>query len=343
MNISVIVPVYNNASVLRERMRYLLKQDYDDFELILVDDGSTDGSADICDELKKESDKIKVFHKQNGGASSARNLGISNAQGKYIMFCDADDDMEADTLGNVAECIKKTNADLVIGGFRNILVDKDRCTIQREESLSRNYREININEDCIDPLWKENNMISACGKIFVRNTIVNNNISFNESLVLLEDYCFVLDYLSCCNKVVTLDKNTYNYWHLKGHNAVMGRSRADFVDDVVYADCKHKLFLESHNTADTEALWYHVCFNYYAAYQRLWAVKTVGIKERINKYKRIKQVMSMPQYKKVFEQNKHYFSPFMYYSLKRGSIIGVLLCNLPQKSKTHNEGDDNRK
>lgn len=99
--ISVIVPVYNAEKHLRRCVDSILAQRYTDFELLLIDDGSTDGSGRICDDYAKTTgDKIQVFHKPNGGVSSARNLGLENSHGEWVTFCDADDFVYADWLEN---------------------------------------------------------------------------------------------------------------------------------------------------------------------------------------------------------------------------------------------------
>src|SRR5690606_27273688 len=89
--VSVIIPVYNAEKYLRECIDSVLAQTFDDFELLLINDGSTDGSGKICDEYAQKDARVKVFHKENGGVSSARNLGLDNAKGEWITFIDSDD------------------------------------------------------------------------------------------------------------------------------------------------------------------------------------------------------------------------------------------------------------
>ena len=106
--ISVIVPVYNMKIYLKRCMKTLIMQTQDNYEIILVDDGSTDGSSEICDEYAKENpDLIRVIHKENGGLSSARNAGIEEATGRYIIFPDPDDWVEPDYLKAFVELKKK--------------------------------------------------------------------------------------------------------------------------------------------------------------------------------------------------------------------------------------------
>ena len=99
--VSVIVPVYNSTAYLKRCVDAILAQTYKDLEVVLVDDGSTDDSLDICREYAKNDSRVKVFHKENGGSSSARNVGIKEATGEYICFCDSDDYYEPDIVENL--------------------------------------------------------------------------------------------------------------------------------------------------------------------------------------------------------------------------------------------------
>ena len=90
-SISVIVPIYNSDKYLQRCIDSILSQDFEDFELLLIDDGSTDNSGDICDKYAEKDMRVRVFHKKNGGVSSARNLGIENAKGEWVVFIDSDD------------------------------------------------------------------------------------------------------------------------------------------------------------------------------------------------------------------------------------------------------------
>lgn len=115
--ISLIVPVYNCAPYLEQGVRSMLNQTFSDFELILVDDGSTDGSEKLCDRLAKEDSRIRVAHKENGGAGSARNAGMELASGEYLYFPDADDQMEPQMLELMLKTAKACRADVVVCGF----------------------------------------------------------------------------------------------------------------------------------------------------------------------------------------------------------------------------------
>ena len=117
MKISIVIPIYNKAAYIRPCMESLLEQDFDDFEIVAVDDGSTDGSGDLCDELAQETPRIHVIHTPNGGVTAARRVGVEQAQGRYIVFVDSDDVLMPHALKTLYDTIEQTQADEVVGTF----------------------------------------------------------------------------------------------------------------------------------------------------------------------------------------------------------------------------------
>lgn len=115
--ISIIVPIYNMEKLMRRCIDSILVQTFTDFECLLIDDGSTDGSLDICDEYEKKDSRIRVYHKPNGGLSDARNYGIERAQGKYIIFADPDDWVDAKGLDQLYNTAEHEEADMTICDF----------------------------------------------------------------------------------------------------------------------------------------------------------------------------------------------------------------------------------
>lgn len=113
--LSIIIPVYNVEAYLKECVDSVLSQKYTDYEILLIDDGSKDSSGIICDQIQHIDNRIKVFHKENGGLSSARNLGLDKANGKYIMFIDSDDMLEKNSLHILMNRIKSFDYDIVLG------------------------------------------------------------------------------------------------------------------------------------------------------------------------------------------------------------------------------------
>ena len=137
--ISVIIPVYNVETYLKECAASIIGQTYKNFEAILVDDGSTDSSGEICDSLEKQDERFKVIHQKNKGLSGARNTGLASAKGDYICFVDSDDRVSPDYLLRMMEAIKAENADLAICDVESTklcepsLDIRDRCTLEASE------------------------------------------------------------------------------------------------------------------------------------------------------------------------------------------------------------------
>lgn len=187
MKISVIVPVYNAEKYLRRCVDSILAQTFTDFELILVDDGSKDASASLCDEYAATSEgRIRSFHKPNGGASSARNLGLQQAQGEYIVFVDADDWVD-DTY--LEEILPASPSEWNI------------CAITFEGSQSfpsgnplRRYVH-DIAHFLKDNLTNQAFSGPVC-KAYRRETLLKENIRFREDFMSNEDLMFALDYLA---------------------------------------------------------------------------------------------------------------------------------------------------
>ena len=118
MEISIVIPVYNKAEYINGCMDCLLQQDFDDFEVICVCDGSTDNSGEICDQWAAKEQRIRVIHKANGGVTAARKRGVEESQGKYVMFVDADDKLLPDALSTMHQAIEQSQADEVIATFK---------------------------------------------------------------------------------------------------------------------------------------------------------------------------------------------------------------------------------
>ena len=120
--LSFIVPVYNVAPYLRKCVDSLIAQDYDDYEIILVDDGSTDECPQICDELAAAYENIRVIHQENAGLSAARNAGLKVAKGEYICFVDSDDYWEENVLGGLMEQVEREKLDVLRFDYQNVRV-----------------------------------------------------------------------------------------------------------------------------------------------------------------------------------------------------------------------------
>lgn len=174
--ISIITPVYNTEKYLPECIQSVFNQTYTNWELLLIDDGSPDGSGAICDEYAARDNRVKVFHKENGGVSSARNVGLDNARGEWITFLDSDDMFEPQYLEKCLFYAKKYNIDIIKFYFSGTYFSN--LTIDRQEEFSllsiNDYLKINLNLGSIG-LYKKN-IVSV--------------LRFNEKMKYAEDQLF---------------------------------------------------------------------------------------------------------------------------------------------------------
>ena len=196
--LSVIVPVYNAETTLRQCVDSILVQEYKDFELLLIDDGSQDGSPAICDEYAKQDVRVTVYHKENGGVSSARNVGLDKAKGEWITFIDADDYI---TNGYFEE-VTQHQEDVLFKGYYD---DKDDSLINRIS-----YQQLNRSLSLKDFLASYlSNCIIRCpwGKFFKRSLI--GKLRFLSDMSIGEDAYFSFCYLAKCNDFAVLPNGEY--------------------------------------------------------------------------------------------------------------------------------------
>jgi len=193
--ISVIVPVYNAEQTLRRCVDSILSQEFQNFELLLIDDGSIDESPAICDEYAKKDSRVQVFHKENGGVSSARNLGLDSAKGKWVTFVDSDDYLKELYFTGVEERYE----DILFSGYKtyyqgNVIRD---IAVKNKHSFNLLISE-NINNTIIR---------GPVAKFFKKSCIDEQR--FNPKCFIGEDVCFVFGYLAKCKTYHVLDKSEY--------------------------------------------------------------------------------------------------------------------------------------
>lgn len=213
--ISVIMPVYQAGPFLRDSVRSVLGQTFPDFELILVDDGSTDGSAGLCDTLAGEDSRVRVLHKKNGGVSAARNDGMDLAGGEYIYFCDADDTIAPDALEKLHGALAGAGADTSGCGVRLVWPD-GRQEDQPGALPPGVYGARDLRERIVKPLLGErldqgqgvlNGFVVRF--LFSRSVIERCGLRFEGPY--LEDEVFLMEYFLHAEKLATMDDPLYLY------------------------------------------------------------------------------------------------------------------------------------
>lgn len=206
--VSVIIPVYNCDNYLSIILENLIKQSLKDLEIIIIDDGSTDNTSIICNKYEKEYDFISCIHKQNSGVSSARNDGIKKATGKYIYFCDADDNVSSNLLSVLVNEMEKKDADLVSCNYENFFHEKDL-----RFKITNNVIYFTNNKYVESIIGDKNNKIGGYlwNKLFKREIINKYNIYFDEKINLIEDSIFVLEYCKHSELIIHNESVLYGY------------------------------------------------------------------------------------------------------------------------------------
>ena len=209
--ISIIVPIYNVENYLRQCLDSIVAQTYQNFECLLINDGSTDNSADICREYVEKDYRFRYFEKENGGVSSARNLGIECSGGAYVTFIDSDDWVDSDYLEVLYTTLLKEGADITVSTYKQFNI-KDNCFYFH--AFQRGYdKKTFTGPELIDNLQLlssfDHSYGSVCGKL-VKSVRVET-IRFNEETTLGEDMEFWYKLFLISDKIVYINKDTYIY------------------------------------------------------------------------------------------------------------------------------------
>ena len=233
MNYSFIIPVYNCKAYLRTCVQSIWAAGLTDYEILLVDDGSTDGSGAVCDALAEEFPHIRVIHKENGGVSSARNRGIREAEGERVLFIDADDTIDPAALGAVLADSRCAAADMTIFGLTFDYYYDGRC--YRRDPLFFEYDGV-MDKKCWSPEFQElfirNSLSPVWNKVFRREILQAHGLELDTGMFLYEDFEFVLRYMAYCDTIFNVPQAIYHYRQSEDEgNAQRRLARIDCLSD----------------------------------------------------------------------------------------------------------------
>ncbi len=211
LKFSIIIPFYNAEKYISKTLKSIQDQTYTVFEAILVDDGSADSSPDICEDITKADNRFTLIRKKNAGVSAARNVGIRQAQGDYVLFIDSDDWLERNTLAICNKKLKCTNADELIFGM-SFDIEKNGVI---ERSLIKTHSKAEL-ESCdfaaaFRSLYICNYLTSSCNRVISLALLRTNNLFFDKRISNYEDYEFSLRVLGCCESVEIIPDVLYHY------------------------------------------------------------------------------------------------------------------------------------
>ena len=329
--VSIILPVYNATRSLRKSVDSVHAQVFQDWELVLVDDGSTDGSSELCDKLATEDTRVRVIHKPNGGVSSARNAGIDAATGKYITFCDSDDYLEPDYLETLVQTAK-SNPDC-----GHIWCCFQTVTGYQKENAAPNY----ISEESVlyytlkdymtlHEMWLDT---GPWNKLYAAKIIKESGLYFPIDLSLGEDWLFNLAYIdaSANNKIAVVTKPLYIY--VRGNNdSLDSKYRQDLLD--IYrrlnAECLAHLERWGVPQAQIEKLYDSRFYMYEKVLRNTMRAPNMSRRE---KRKWNSTFMRSKEFQEALNTRKCFVHPLYLSAYRSGSFINVLLVDFLCKAK----------
>ena len=224
--VSVIIPVYNIGEILKKSVNTLLLGEYQRIEILIVDDGSDKQTAKMCDDISVKDERIKVIHQQNMGVSGARNTGIDCAKGDYILFVDADDQVEKQLISTLLDDCKKNDADISISGYRE-WYEADKY---EEVNCSKEFS-VKTEKEILKEFFLSNKIgWNVWAKLYKKDVI--GNIRFIEGKKTAEDMFFVYEVLKNAKKIVVHEEPLYNY--VKQENSAMADANCEKFFDTFY-------------------------------------------------------------------------------------------------------------
>ncbi len=263
--ISVIVPMYNTEDYIERCIRSIMKQAYKNIEILIVDDGSTDRSLEICQELQREDSRIRIIQQENSGVSKARNVGIENSEGEYIGFVDRDDYLANDMYEKLLDCMNKSNSDLA--SARAFIVGRNGVP---EDSQYINMVEEYVDDKSILKAYVDGFLtIAVWDKLFTRKVI--GDVRF-DSTVFCEDAKFVLDVCSNSKKVICTSERLYYHLRRCGNSLTNTSFNEFYMTLYEYAQNKKDEIIKNDSNCEPEAqkLYFNTIYHLIKIYKRDW-------------------------------------------------------------------------
>lgn len=325
--VSIIVPVYNAQEYLATCVDSLRKQLYPQIEIILVDDGSTDNSGLMCDAYEEEDARIHVYHKSNSGVSAARNFGIERATGEYILFVDADDSIDPDTVMENVEQAEINDAELVIFSFRYYMMDDhnlisnllDHGFVGESDEFFQDYFIPIIDHELLNPPWN---------KLIRRSLLEENCIRFNREFSICEDMAFSTEVLKASHKIVLNNHMYYNYC-LKSQGSLVFRFHDNYFEALSYFYQQAQDYCEQfdHNENQKQKL-----YSLFASLGMMYIKQICCKKEWSKSYQveRIKKILMNSEFRSALNHadltKKKRVIRFLIRKKRYGVIYGIYHC-----------------
>lgn len=334
--VSVVVPIYNAQKYLEECIDSLIAQTiFESLEVLLVDDGSTDSSPEICEEYSHKHENIKVLHQQNMGVSGARNTGIENANCKYVGFVDSDDYVYPEMYENLYELAQKTSADITVCGFKHIYPDKD-VTIEYPFNKGKFLDGEYVREKVCPFMLSDSSLNSVCNKIFKRDVLIQESIRMNTEKKQGEDREFLLKTMQKSNGMAFT--SYVGYYYRYNETSAIQKPRHDYVDTILnqYFD-DFELFGAFRMTMEEIKE-----INDISAMKQIICALSFSVNKMSGKSRRqqLKSIMCNEQVRALMNsswqrqmENNSKFNIMILKMIKRKSVVGVLFITGAMKAK----------
>ncbi len=248
--LSIVIPLYNAEKYIKETLCSVLKQTFTNSEILIIDDGSTDNSVNIVKSLQKNYDRIKLIQQENSGASAARNRGIREANGKYIIMMDADDTIEDTMHETMVSKAEELNADMVVCNFATVLNNGQKRIVHKfdypcDVLLDRKYIEKEVIVHSLYNINSKKFLNSHCTMMIKRSILAENKLEYDESKKKEEDKPFLMTCLNYIQKMVFVDGVFYNY--IKRPGSLISQYSDRFNNILDNFDLYEKLFSNIYN------------------------------------------------------------------------------------------------
>lgn len=325
--ISIIVPVYNVEGILKYCVDSILRQSFSDFEVLLIDDGSKDNSPALCDEYLFIDSRIKVFHKQNGGLSDARNYGIEHASGDNYLFIDSDDVLHKDFCKVLIDLQKKYNADITSTDLINFYDVNELVILDSKKYEYNEY--VYKNEEILKEYYKPNDKLKIyhglCMKLYKKDLF--KNLRFEKGR-LHEDLYITFQLLDKCNVFAFVDLPYYYYYQKNTNSITKNYKEKNLVDE--YDALQNMLSYFSNRDEIILYLNYFTTYHFLYLLDRTYSLpktsiifeKRIQLKKWIlENYKKLNNVSTIRKIKILLRVNFHFLYKLI--SLMKGSICHV--------------------
>lgn len=329
--VSIIMPVYNSQEYLEETIKSVLQNDFPNFELICIDDGSTDDSAQILDRLKDTDHRLRVIHKTNSGVSDTRNYGISIAKGEYIGFCDNDDLVTDKFIEDNYKIVKGNDLDVLKFGAEWLLIEKGETICRRQLSISKDG--ILKDNEIYDSYYEAQRIIGCVwDHLYRRELLIQNNIKFPKHFKGgYEDLYFNILVLKHSKKIGFNGSKIYYKWMNREEHSTSRKFVPELLNGIIETlEAEASIYHEHKNHIDNYAFFRVLLERYLNSYLDTLALKkcTWTHKEKVDSLKRIRNIeifdeikLSKDELKEVKKNKKTYAYYLLFINKKLGTLI----------------------